>query len=105
MEQAHSEHTAESHGHTMEVNDNLATRFLGIVIGLGLAWAFISVVGVMHWHHAVGGVLVGLSGAVMGALGSSVEHKNAAAILGWAGATNFFLGIVLFLLMMSGVIK
>ena len=88
----------------MHVNDNMATRFLGIVIALGLAFAFNQWAVSMHWHPVVGGVLTGLSGVVLGASGSCNEHPNQAAILGWAGGTNFILGIVLFLLTSKGVI-
>lgn len=100
-EHIHSEHGQDGHGHTMQVNDNLVTAFLGIVIALGMAWGLVSVSSTMTWHQSVGGVLVGLSGVVIGALGSCVERPNAAAILGWAGATNFFLGLILFFTLMS----
>ena len=93
-----------SHSEAPTVNDNVATRFLGIVIALALAFAFNSLAQTLGWHSVTGGVLTGVSGVLLGALGSSVEKPSAAAILGWAGGTNFFLGIVLFLLLSKGVI-
>lgn len=86
------------------VNDNMATRFLGVVLAIGLAFAFNALASSMGWHQVTGGVLTGLSGVLLGATGSCVQKPSAAAILGWAGGTNFFLGIVLFLLLSKGVI-
>lgn len=94
-------HASDSHEPDMHVNDNFVTGFLGVVIALGLAWALTSWSSTMSWHPSVGGVLVGLSGAIMGALGSCVERPNAGAILGWAGGTNFFLGLILFFTLMG----
>lgn len=82
--------------HAPEVNDTLATRFLGIALGVGLMVAFVTISNNMGWHSVVGGILTGLSGAVLGAMGTSVHGRNTAAILGWAGGTNFILGLLMF---------
>ncbi len=100
-EQVHAGPTSDSHEPDMHVNNNFVTGFLGVAIALGLAWALTSWSTTMGWHPSVGGVLVGLSGAILGALGSCVERPNAGAILGWAGATNFILGLILFFTLMG----
>jgi hypothetical protein len=82
--------------HAPDVNDTFATRFLGIVLGVGLMISFVLLANSMGWHQAVGGILTGLSGAILGALGTSVHGRNTAAILGWAGGVNFILGILMF---------
>ncbi len=82
--------------HAPEVNDTLATRFLGIALGVGLMFTFVSIASAMHWHPVVGGILTGLSGAILGAMGTSVHGRNTAAILGWAGGVNFILGLLMF---------
>jgi len=101
-EHGHDEHAHADHG--SHVNDNMATRFLGIVLALGIAFGLNSLATSMGWHSVTGGVLTGLSGVLLGATGSCVQKPNTAAIMGWAGGTNFFLGIALFLLLSKGVI-
>ena len=85
-----------SHGEP-EVNDNIATRFLGIALGVLMMFTFVAIAANMGWHPVVGGLLTGLSGAVLRASGTSVQGPNTAAVLGWGGATNFVLGILMFL--------
>lgn len=79
-----------------QVNDTIATRFLGITLGVALMIAFISIADSMGWHPVVAGILTGLSGAILGATGSSVQGPNTAAVLGWAGGINFILGLLMF---------
>ena len=76
--------------------DTTVTRILGVLLAVGLMVIFINVTDMMGWHSVVGGILTGLSGAVMGALGTSVNARYTAAILGNAGVTNFVLGLVMF---------
>ena len=82
--------------HAPAVNDNIATRLLGISLALVLMFVFVTIADSMSWHVAAGGIMTGVSGMVMGASGSSFQGPNTAAILGWAGAVNFFLGIAMF---------
>ena len=78
-------------------NDTIVSRFLGIALGLILMFAFVAIAHNMGWHPVVGGLLTGLSGAILGASGTSVHGSNMAAIYGWAGGTNFILGLAMFL--------
>ncbi len=77
-------------------NDTIVTRFLGITLGVLLMISFVAIAHTMGWHPVVGGLLTGLSGAVLGASGTSVHGPNLAAILGWSGGTNFILGLAMF---------
>ena len=78
------------------VNDTIATRLMGISLAVILVFVFVNITDAMAWHVAAGGIMTGLSGAIMGASGSSFQGPNTTAILGWAGATNFALGLALF---------
>ncbi len=86
-------HPTEEHG---GVNDTLVTRFLGICIGIGLVAAIVSMHYVRDWHWAASSVACGVLGAVLGALGTSVNGRNTAAILAYAGITTFIGGFLLF---------
>jgi hypothetical protein len=103
MEQ-HSYHVPE-HDQPIHVNNTAATAFLGVLLALIACTGCISLANAMHWHVVVGGFLTGLSGVLMGALGTSTVDGNRAAVLGWAGAVNFFLGLILFVITMAGIIK
>jgi len=78
-------------------NDTIVTRFLGITLAVMLMFTFVAIAHNLGWHPVVGGILTGLSGAVLGASGTSVNGANMAAIYGWAGGTNFILGLAMFL--------
>lgn len=88
----------------IHVHNNAATAFLGVLTGLLICLALVGIASGMGWHPVVGGVLTGFSGAVVGASGSSTPSENRAAILGWAGATNFVLGLVMFVCTLLGII-
>ena len=77
--------------------DTIITRILGIGLGVILMFTFVQLASTMGWHPVVGGILTGLSGAIMGAMGTSFHGAYTTAVLGNAGATNFILGIALFL--------
>lgn len=70
---------------------------MGITLGILVMLTFVTIGHTMGWHPVVGGLLTGLSGAVMGASGTSVNGANLAAIFGWSGSTNFVLGLAMFL--------
>ncbi len=91
-----------SHGHdhvheTDHADDNLSTRLMGIALGVLVVFTCITIQRSMGWHEVVGGIMTGLSGMVMGALGTSVRIPSGAAILGWAGGIAFFTSIAMFL--------
>ncbi|NQW30437.1 MAG: hypothetical protein HQ472_07990 [Ignavibacteria bacterium] len=90
---ASEHHQEESHG----VQDTIVTRLIGIAFALSVAYAMHALVPIMGWNPIVGGILTGLSGALMGALGTSANGPILGAILGWAGGTNFILGVGLFI--------
>lgn len=83
--------------HADTPRDTIATRLLGITLGILVMLTLVTIGHSMGWHPVVGGLLTGLSGAVMGASGTSVHGPYLAAIFGWSGATNFVLGLVMFL--------
>lgn len=88
------------HGHGHEathVNDTLATRLMGIAVGVLVVIAAVSLQRAMGWHDVVGGIITGLLGMFFGALGTSVHRPSGAAILGWAGGIAFFTSIAMFL--------
>jgi len=76
--------------------DTIVTRLLGIGLGIVLMITFTQIAAHMGWHPVVGGIMTGLSGAIMGAMGTSFQGPYTTAVLGNAGATNFLLGIALF---------
>ncbi len=86
------------------VNNNAATAFLGVLFAILICVACVSIAKGMGWHPVVGGILTGASGAFMGAMGTSTVDGNRAAILGWAGATNFILGLVMFTGLTKGIL-
>jgi hypothetical protein len=78
------------------VEDTIATRFLGIVVGILAIAGAVALQRTMGWHPVVSGVITGLLGMVMGALGTSVRGPIRAAVLGWAGGICFFTSIAMF---------
>lgn len=100
----HSNYQVLDQDQPTHVNTNLATTFLGIVLGVGLCIGFINLAHVMGWHSVTAGILTGLSGTTMGAFGSSTRKPNLAAVFGWAGATNFILGVLMFFGLTKGII-
>lgn len=78
------------------VEDTIATRFLGIILGILLVVSAVSIQHTLGWHPVAGGVVTGLLGMIFGALGTSVRSPMSAAILGWAGAIAFFTSIAMF---------
>ncbi len=97
-------YSVPDHDQPVHVNNNAATAFLGILLGLLLCIAFVSIAKGMGWHPVVGGILTGASGTVMGAMGTSTVDGNRAAIFGWAGATNFILGLLMFTGLTKGLV-
>lgn len=91
-------HAADHQEVHQDVNDTIITRLFGIALAIGVAYALHALVPVMGWHPIVGGILTGASGVLMGALGTSTPGPTMAAILGWAGGTNFILGLLLFVI-------
>lgn len=83
--------------HAESPRDTIATRLMGITLGILVMLTLVAIGHTMGWQPVVGGLLTGLSGAVMGASGTSVNGAYLAAILGWSGATNFVLGLAMFL--------
>lgn len=91
--------TAHAHGHNVQptdVNDNLATRILGILGGLIIIAALVSITKAMHWHPAACSAMCGVLGMVMGASGTSVYAPSMAAWLAYAGVTVFVFGLLVF---------
>ncbi|MBC8124245.1 MAG: hypothetical protein H7X70_00800 [Candidatus Kapabacteria bacterium] len=78
------------------VEDTIATRFLGIVAGILVVVAAVSIQKLMGWHPISGGVMTGVFGMILGALGTSVRGPIRAAVLGWAGGIAFFMSIAMF---------
>jgi hypothetical protein len=76
--------------------DTIVTRLLGVMLGIGLMITFVQLAGAMGWAPVVAGILTGLSGAIMGGMGSSFQGRYITAVLGNAGVTNFALGLVMF---------
>ena len=92
-----STHDHNAHHEVDHVEDNIATRGMGIVLGVLLVFTCVTLQHTMHWHPVVGGILTGFFGMVFGALGTSVRGPMTAAILGWAGGIAFFTSILMFL--------
>lgn len=69
---------------------------MGITLGILVMLTLVTIGHSLEWHPVVAGLLTGLSGAVMGASGTSVNGAYLAAIFGWSGATNFILGLAMF---------
>lgn len=89
-----------AHTHAVEedrVEDTIATKFLGITLAVMVVTGAVSLQHVMGWHPVAGGIITGLLGMIMGALGTSVRGPMKAAVLGWAGALCFFTSIAMFL--------
>ena len=86
-------HSTEDHG---GVNDNLVTRFLGICIGLGVVAALVSTHYMWGWSWAAVSCTSGTLGAILGALGSSVQGPNNASILAYTGVVTFLGGFLMF---------
>jgi len=78
------------------VEDTIATRFLGIILGVLCVVSAVAIQHTMGWHTAAAGVITGLLGMLFGALGTSVRGPMRAAILGWAGGIAFFTSIAMF---------
>jgi len=78
------------------VEDTIATRFLGIAAGVLVIVVAVSIQHLMNWHPISSGVMTGVCGMVLGALGTSVRGPIRAAILGWAGGIAFFTSIAMF---------
>lgn len=90
-----------SHGHDHvhepdHAEDTVATRLMGIAIGILTIFVCISIQRAMGWHEVVGGILTGTFGMIFGALGTSIRRPSGAAILGWAGGIAFFTSILMF---------
>ncbi|MCO6466887.1 MAG: hypothetical protein J5I53_09755 [Bradyrhizobiaceae bacterium] len=100
----HSSYTVLDHDQPTHVNNNAVTAFLGVVLGVIMCIGFVNLAHAMHWHPVVGGVLTGMSGTTMGAFGSSTSKANLASIFGWAGATNFVLGLLMFTGLTKGIL-
>lgn len=103
MEQ-HNSHSVLEQDQPIHVNNNAITAFLGLVLAVLLCVGFSNLAHSMHWHPVVAGILTGLSGTTMGAFGSSTSKGSLAAIFGWAGATNFVLGILMFTGLLRGIL-
>lgn len=92
-----STHDHSAHHEVDHVEDTIATRAMGIALGILLVFSCVTLQQSMHWHPVVGGILTGLFGMVFGALGTSVRGPMAAAIFGWAGGIAFFTSLLMFL--------
>ncbi len=89
---------AHDHAHDVDhVEDTVATRFIGILVGLGIIVVAVSIQKAMGWHPVVGGIMTGLFGMLFGAGGTSARGPIRAAIMGWAGGIAFFASIAMFL--------
>jgi len=80
----------------VDVQDTIATRFLGIALGLIVIGLLIVVKDSFGWHHGAVGAIGGVLGATFGAAGTSVQGPINAAVLGWAGALVFAGSVLLF---------
>ncbi len=96
MSTDHAQHT--DHAHVDEpVVDTVATRFIGIVLGVMVIATAVGIQKAMGWHPVSGGIMTGLLGMVLGAGGTSANGGIRAAVLGWAGGIAFFASIAMFL--------
>jgi hypothetical protein len=78
------------------VEDTLATRAMGIVLGIMIVFTSVMIQQSMGWHPVVGGIFAGAFGMLFGALGTSVRGPITAAIFGWGGGLAFFASILMF---------
>lgn len=83
--------------HAAEVQDTLATRLLGIGMGIILFAGIRALTASMGWEPAVCSVLSGIAGVVFGAGGTASNGGARAAIMGYMGAVNFVMGLAIFL--------
>ena len=90
-------HDHGAHHEVDHVEDTLATRGMGIVLGVLIIFTCVSIQKSMGWHPVVGGILTGTAGMVCGAMGTSVRGPITAALLGWSAGLAFFASLAMFL--------
>ena len=100
----HNAYPVLEHDLPTHVSSNAITSFLGVVLALLLCAGLVSTGHALSWHPVVAGILTGLSGAAMGAFGSSTRNANLAGILGVAGFVNFILGLAMFTGLAKGIV-
>ncbi len=91
MEHVHSSGPVQE-----DVQENMATRLLGITLGLLSAAALVGLHQAWHWHWSAFACVAAALGVTMGAGASSAYGGARASFFAWAGVTLFLCGLLMF---------